>query len=320
MLIGNLALLIVDPRPTHEVLDPDIRHVREVGSLKVEENPAPKFPFYPSLSDIFDLSEKPLDGEPSNVNLGMNSLFDIITSYYERTNAGINAHPIDSTYILRKIVIAKWIAYLNFVKLCHAFTAMELSASPNTSQGYLRFNAVWAPTWKEGLFQQLLQWKSNLVGYQSTVEHNMQVLGIDPDDNNSHGSVDQKEAGEWRYIQKKLREYRDSFESTANSYTQVMGLRVSQTSNSQARSAGHLTVLATLFVPISIISGILSMGGQFLPGESRFWVFFAVVVPILLIISLCIFTNIIPWALRREDHIFIRRQKNEKPLPTGKVS
>ena len=68
-------------------------------------------------------------------------------------------------------------------------------------------------------------------------------------------------------------------------YAQVVAIREAQTSNLQARSVRWLTILGTFFVPLSVVAGVMSMGGSFLPGEDRFWVYFAVTSPMLLVIG-----------------------------------
>lgn len=75
------------------------------------------------------------------------------------------------------------------------------------------------------------------------------------------------------------------FESLANSYTQVVALREAQASNVQASGVRWLTILGTLFVPVSVVAGVMSMGGEYLPGEDRFWVFFAVIVPVIVVVG-----------------------------------
>lgn len=74
-----------------------------------------------------------------------------------------------------------------------------------------------------------------------------------------------------------------------------MALRETQTSNLQARSVGRLTLLGTLFVPASIISSMLSMGGDFLPGKDKFWIYWVVTLPVLMTVAICLFTDFIPW-------------------------
>ena len=54
---------------------------------------------------------------------------------------------------------------------------------------------------------------------------------------------------------------------------QVTALRDSQ-------SVSKLTRMGILFLPASCIAGLMSMGGAYLPGESRFWVYWVIAVPV----------------------------------------
>lgn len=112
------------------------------------------------------------------------------------------------------------------------------------------------------------------------IEASMLALGIDIFDDTSCGLVGKREAQMWRYIRKNCTEMQQLFQGAANSYMQVVALREAQASNAQAKLVWWLTTLGTFGVPLSVISGIMSMGGDFMPGEARFWVYLAVVVPL----------------------------------------
>jgi Mg2+ and Co2+ transporter CorA len=51
----------------------------------------------------------------------------------------------------------------------------------------------------------------------------------------------------------------------------------------EARNSRLLAVLGTIFLPLSLTSSILSMGGDFLPGNRKLWVYFAVSLPLLVL-------------------------------------
>lgn len=65
-----------------------------------------------------------------------------------------------------------------------------------------------------------------------------------------------------------------------------------QASATQAQFVGRLTFLGTLFLPASLVAGVLSMGGEFLPGERLFWVYIVVLIPVLLLVILVLFTDL----------------------------
>ena len=54
----------------------------------------------------------------------------------------------------------------------------------------------------------------------------------------------------------------------------------SQVAQEESYRINRLTYLTALAVPLSISSGILSMGGDFGPGNSKYWVFWAIAIPL----------------------------------------
>lgn len=63
-------------------------------------------------------------------------------------------------------------------------------------------------------------------------------------------------------------------------YGQRSSVQESKIANDQARSVGRLTALATVFVPFTVTAGVFSMSDDFAAGGDKFWVFWAVAVPL----------------------------------------
>lgn len=202
-------------------------------------------------------------------------------------------NPSAVTPFVRGFVISKWTAHLNHIRKSYAYTRSALisdSARLNTApspepSGLVMHTARWGADWKEWMFDSMTRFTTDLDLYRLNIETNMHALGIDLDDPKSYGFVGKRETQIWRYLRCSCIDLQGMFQGLANSYTQVVALREAQTSNAQAQSVRWLTILGTCFVPLSIIAGVLSMGGDFLPGKSQFWVYFAVVVPLLLAIG-----------------------------------
>ncbi|KAF4546053.1 Magnesium and cobalt transport protein [Lasiodiplodia theobromae] len=72
-------------------------------------------------------------------------------------------------------------------------------------------------------------------------------------------------------------------------YGQRSSVEESLTANSQARSVGRLTALAAVLVPFSIAAGICSMSDEYAAGKSRFWVFWAIAVPLASLLLIWVF-------------------------------
>ena len=51
------------------------------------------------------------------------------------------------------------------------------------------------------------------------------------------------------------------------------------------------------------------MGGAFLPGESKFWVYLAIALPVLAVLGVCLGTNFLPWVWSWLDWIWHFRKR-----------
>ena len=135
----------------------------------------------------------------------------------------------------------------------------------------------WDIQWRADIFRRLSYAKLAIQETMSKeVGGNMLVLGLD----RSNCKLELDEVEDWKALQARGLGLSAKFASLIESYVHEATIQESRSSNSQAQSLGRLTSLATVLVPISITAGIFSMGGDFLVGEPRFWVFWAVAVPV----------------------------------------
>ena len=276
---GWTAILLVDPclkDPTHLAMidgEPRVNLAREIR--------------YPELEDhekVY-IAPNPIQWHPSTAFTKF-ILHDDILTHFSVADFGPGGSPLAVTPFVRGFVIGKWVAHLNNVRRCYVHTRAALfSSSDGTNGNTIHHTSRWGANWQEWMFESVTRWTTDLVLYRLDVDTDMRALGIDVDDPRSQGLVGKREAQMWRYIRSSCQDLQGMFESLANSYTQVVALREAQASNVQASSVRWLTVLGTLFVPVSVVAGVMSMGGEYLPGENRFWVFFAVIVPVIVVIG-----------------------------------
>ena len=246
---------------------------------------------YPELEDHekSDLAPHPVQWHPSAAFTKYN-LHDDILIHFSVADFSPGGNPLSVTPFLRGFVISKWTAELNHISRSYGYTRAALFSNSSLRHSGNAGDAAqhtmrWGADWKEWLFETMARFTTDLYLYRLEVETNMRALGIDVDDVQSYGFVGKREAQMWRFLRASCIDLQEMFQQLTESYTQVIALREAQASNAQAGSVRWLTVLGTLFVPLSVVAGIMSMGGDFLPGKSKFWVFFAVVCPILLIIG-----------------------------------
>lgn len=277
------AILLVDPclkDPAHLATidgEPRLNLAREIR--------------YPELEDHEKayIAPNPVQWHPSAA-FTKYILHDDIITHFSVADSSPGGSPLAVTPFVRGFAISKWVAHLNHVRRCFVHTRSALFVGGDIHRSDSGDNAIyhtsqWGADWKEWMFESLTRWTTDLVLYRLEAETNMRALGIDVDDPGSHGLVGKREAQMWRYIRLSYRDLQGMFESLANSYTQVVALREAQASNVQASSVRWLTILGTLLLPVSTVAGIMSMGGEYLPGEDRFWIFLAVIVPVIVVVG-----------------------------------
>lgn len=92
----------------------------------------------------------------------------------------------------------------------------------------------------------------------------------------------EKDQQDWSYILWNL----EFFISQASDLSRTMAVRVAnleaRKSNQFGQAAQRLAGLGVVFLPLGLVAGIFSMGGTFLSGNDHFWVYAAVVFPLLL--------------------------------------
>jgi hypothetical protein len=283
LMVNYVGLLLVDPclkDPSHLAIIEGSSYTNISRIIR-----------YPELEDEekADIALNPLQWHPSAA-FTKYVLHDDVMIHFSVANAGPGGNPLSVTPFIRGFVISKWTAQLNHIRRSYSHTRAALFSKVPSCHRVgtgisVRHTVLWRADWKEWMFETMMRFTTDLYLYRLEVETNMRALGIDVDDPQSYGFVGKREAQMWRFLRSTCLDLQDMFQQLTNSYTQVIALREAQASNAQASSIRWLTVLGTLFVPISIVAGIMSMGGEFLPGEKKFWVFFAVVCPVLLVIG-----------------------------------
>jgi hypothetical protein len=73
----------------------------------------------------------------------------------------------------------------------------------------------------------------------------------------------------------------DALVPVLSSYVQVAESRRSIV---ETKSITRLTYLALVFVPLTFVSSLFSMSGDILPGKKNFWIYFAVAIPLMVVV------------------------------------
>ncbi|KAH3961130.1 hypothetical protein HBI56_209950 [Parastagonospora nodorum] len=286
---GYNALFLVDPclkDPEHlALIDGNVPHATS------------RIIRYPELEDHqkVDISPNQCLWHPS-ASFTKYILHNDLLVHFSVAEACPGRNPLAITTFVRGFAVSKWIAQMNHIRRSYTHTRAALFSDElpdklwplcaKTPAEVVHHTAHWGANWREWIFESMVWYITDLSVYRQDVEANMRALGIDVDDLESYGFVGKREAQMWRVVHAQCTDLQDMFQQLTTLYTQVVALREAQASNMQAKSVRWLTLLGTFFVPLSVVAGIMSMGGEFLPGEPKFWVYITVVGPLLLLISL----------------------------------
>lgn len=137
-----------------------------------------------------------------------------------------------------------------------------------------------------------------------------------------------QEMKEWTYLCEKL----DEVETTIGEYMNMYSQRASMLSardanvqadaaNRQARSASQLTKFATVVVPCTFIASVFSMNGPFAAGERLFFIYWAVSIPVSVLLLLwVVYGNDMQkrWESYRERRKNIKEKGKDEEQATGK--
>ena len=185
-----------------------------------------------------------------------------------------------SSIFLKKIVASNCNVLLEFVWAKLSEFERELAKLEGTKLNHL------AETLADvNLFRRRLSW------YYDEVEMSLRSVGIPIDvQSNDDGK-------ELLSVLSRLQGYKEKVKSLTPIVTGMLSVRQADISMQETRLVSKLTLVALVFIPLSFTSSIFSMGGGFLPGSSLFWVYFAVALPITLVILA------LAWWLRGKSFI-----------------
>ncbi|KAI1496088.1 hypothetical protein F5X99DRAFT_85808 [Biscogniauxia marginata] len=87
-----------------------------------------------------------------------------------------------------------------------------------------------------------------------------------------------------RHIEGQIEQHARSLDTLNPILTSIVQLMDSHKSISEAADVKRLTYIAIVFIPLSFISGLFSMGENFLPGADGFWLYWVTSIPITVLV------------------------------------
>ncbi|KAF9876751.1 hypothetical protein CkaCkLH20_05597 [Colletotrichum karsti] len=258
-------------------MDPTI----EAEDAKGSEATQQKTSLSPDSNEWLD-SERPPD---------MNSLFDDMVLLYPLTVRTSTASPNDCNDICRKLVLAEWTARLRIIEAEIARERLELiiprsGAARNIAE---LLETSWPGFWRPKDFARLVRAKTILESITAELRQNLRALGVGPDA--TPRILSPWETDAWESLHEAAGLMVSKVEGTMQAYMQASSVRQMLSANEQAVQVGRLTSMATIFLPVSLVATIFSMGGEFAAGERMFWVFWVIAVPVGLVGCFLLFTT-----------------------------
>jgi hypothetical protein len=278
------AVLLVDPSPREHVRCLTSKSLVPVHRRLKDETSMPKHFLNPELGGIQELSSDFSTWSASYLAPEYVSMYDDIMQAYcsEHTTIESTNNPLKSVEIPRKLVMSTLLAfvrrrYLNIVNVHKG----QMDANALRHNYLYSFSNSNMSSWNNTFFDFMIGSCAAMKEFSREMAENMTALGLDA----PSPSVPLWEIDGWKSIRDITQVVEDITNTFANNYLQYVTIQEAHVSNGSAESLSRITVLTMLFIPLSTVASIFSMGGDFLPGSTKAWVFWVVAIPVLVVLA-----------------------------------
>jgi hypothetical protein len=241
------------------------------------------------------------------------SLCDDLIYYHNQLNPAPTSLPTPDTavYFLKKIIAGIWMNSIAYVgtSVSSLEYAVEQSRkhSPSSPPIDGKTTSYGGLEWLEKNLFHIYGWKRRCSQLHDWTDWNLLELDISFSRLKKSSSTDTSTSDideqDWLFIKKRLELCETCSRDIVASALSLLSLIESHKSVEEAESARVLALLGTVYLPLSLTAGILSIGGSFTPGQGQFWIFFVVAGP-LMVLSLGatympIMRDFLSWAMRK---------------------
>ncbi|KAH8723478.1 hypothetical protein GQ44DRAFT_774075 [Phaeosphaeriaceae sp. PMI808] len=265
-----LAFLFVDPPLTKKYF---ISGHKGNPQHQVELNLRPYLGRYENFAELPKFSEN----WQSAKNHAEGGMFDDVVRYWQQSVPSwfdsANPSVQSLAYYPLHIVAAEWVKYTEVMHACIKRFEYQGGQLPTLN----KFNND---------LQELQSWRRRTIRSQEKCRAIIRRLS-------THNSSDRRQCAametlvdDFEVIVKNIKIAGRSLENTLPIVTSLVQIIDARQSFAETANIRHLTVLALVFVPLGYVSSLFSMNPSNMPGSAHFWVYFAVAIPVTLVVFL----------------------------------
>ncbi|PNP57853.1 hypothetical protein THARTR1_02011 [Trichoderma harzianum] len=232
-------------------------------------------------------------------------MFNALVKTYENVPMVFNEEVFSATYFARNCIRAVWEEHVwRRERHCHDVLVED--------KRLYRVRQKWAYESDEaiqaydGLMQERQSINFDKMELQAiTWKFQLRDAGYLPLEDESLRRITTEEGRAWRFLEEKLRGMDEIISSHMEMYTVRANMEEAHEAkiqsresylqteaiNKMARSSGQLAKIVTVVVPCTFVASVLSMNGDFAAGERLFYVYWAISVPVTLILLFWVIDN-----------------------------
>ncbi|OJD31448.1 mg2+ transporter zinc transport protein [Diplodia corticola] len=181
---------------------------------------------------------------------------------------------IHLAYYPLRIIAAEWVNYLTVMH--HSIKQYEYSVKDGPS-------VLWLLDRLDSDIRSLQSWRRRSMSSQQKLHH---VARFVRHSNQTQAGEDGLEllAQDYGHLAASVADFGERFERMLPIVTSMVQIADSRQSLAEAANVTRLTYLAVVFVPLSFTTGLFSMDRDTAPGSQGFWQFFAVAIPLTILV------------------------------------
>jgi hypothetical protein len=233
----------------------------------------------------------------------MTSPFDELLFHWEHLATeneiqAVQTSSVQVTHPLLKFVGHHWTHTLELVHHTLAHSEYFSDDNPATRPKHMSITE-----WRQEFYKvieashKINYFRRKMIYLESDMDLNLERLGTSLDyDFQADTSADTPPAildarKDYKVLAHRLRPLRERANNLSTVANDIASLRAGFQGIEDSASGLSLSILATIIFPFTLVASLLSMPDEYAPGKSRFWIFFAVSIPLTCVIVLFLAAN-----------------------------